>query len=60
MKVQVGADSVELVFAGADGTRMTTYRFGDGGALEVSVKVVSPSLERPVTWKVRYLKNPAG
>src|SRR5262245_51401625 len=54
VKAQVGADSVELTIAGADGTRITTYRFGDGGALEVSVKVASPSLERPVAWKVLY------
>jgi hypothetical protein len=54
VKVQVGADTVELTIAGADGTRITTYRFGDGGALEVSVAVVSASLERPVTWKVLY------
>jgi len=54
VKVQVGSDTVELRIAGADGTRITTYRFGDGGALEVSVKVVSASLERPVTWKVLY------
>jgi hypothetical protein len=54
VKVQVGSDTVELTIAGADGTRITTYRFGDGGALEVSVKVVSPSLERPVAWMVLY------
>ena len=54
VKVQVGADTVELVIAGADGTRNTTYRFGDDRTLEVSVKVVSPSLERPVTWRVVY------
>ena len=54
VKVQVGADTVELAIAGSDGTRITTYRFGDGGTLEVDVKVVSPSLERPITWKVRY------
>jgi hypothetical protein len=57
VKVQVGGDTVELVIAGADGTRITQYRFGDGGALEVSVKVVSPSLERPVTWKVGYRRD---
>jgi hypothetical protein len=54
VKVQVGADAVELTIAGADGTRITSYRFGDDRALEVSVKVVSPRLERPVTWKVAY------
>jgi len=57
VKVQVGADTVELRVAGADGTRITTYRFGDGGALEVSVKVVSPRLERPVEWKVLYRRD---
>src|SRR6185295_17706169 len=57
VKVQVGGDTVELVIAGADGTRITTYRFGERGALEVSVKVVSPSLERPVTWKVGYRRD---
>jgi len=54
VRVQVGSDTVELTIAGADGTRVTTYRFGDDRALEVSVKVVSPRLERPVTWKVVY------
>ena len=57
VKVQVGADTVELTIAGADGTRVTTYRFGDRAALEVSVKVVSPSLERPVEWKVLYRRD---
>jgi hypothetical protein len=52
--VQVGADTVELTIAGADGTRITSYRFGDRGALEVSVKVVSARLERPVAWQVVY------
>ena len=59
VKVAVGGDSVELVVDGSDGTRATTYRFGADGALEVSVKVTSPRLPRPVTWKVRYLKIPA-
>jgi len=59
VKVQVGGDSVELVVDGSDGTRTTTYRFGADGALEVSVRVTSPRLQRPVTWKVRYLKTPA-
>ena len=57
VKVQVGSDSVELRVSGADGTRITTYRFGDGGALEVSVEVTSPRLERPVTWKVLYRRD---
>jgi hypothetical protein len=57
VKVQVGSDTVELRFEGPDGTRITTYRFGDRGALEVSVKVVSASLERPVTWKVLYRRD---
>jgi len=57
VKVQVGADTVELRFEGPDGTRITTYRFDDRGALEVSVKVVSASLERPVTWKVNYRRD---
>jgi len=57
VKVQVGSDSVELRVSGADGTRITTYRFGDGGALEVSAEVVSPRLERPVTWMVRYRRD---
>jgi hypothetical protein len=57
VRVQVGSDTVELSVVGADGTRITTYRFGDGGALEVSVKVVSPRLERPVTWKVLYRRS---
>ncbi len=59
VRVQVGGDAVELAFKSADGTRITNYRFGDRGELEVSVRVESPSLERPVTWKVRYLKTPA-
>lgn len=54
VRVRVVGDTVELTIAGADGTRVTTYRFGDDRALEVSVKVVSPSLERPVTWQVLY------
>jgi hypothetical protein len=54
VKVHVGANTVELAITGSDGTRITQYRFGDAGALEVSVKVVSASLERPVEWKVRY------
>jgi len=57
VKVQVATDTVELRFAGPDGTRITTYRFDDAGALEVSVKVVSASLERPVTWQVRYRRE---
>jgi len=57
VKVQVGAETVELAITGADGTRITTYRFGGAGALEVSVKVVSPRLERPVTWKVLYRRD---
>jgi hypothetical protein len=57
VKVQVGSDSVELRVAGTDGTRVTTYRFGDGGVLEVGVEVVSPRLERPVTWKVLYRRD---
>ncbi len=52
--VQVSADAVELRVSGADGTRTTTYRFAERGALEVSVSVTSPRLERPVAWKVRY------
>ena len=52
--VTTGVDTVQMVFAGADGKRTTTYRFGDAGALEVNVKVESESLERPVAWKVRY------
>jgi len=54
VKVAVGGDTVELTIAGSDGTRITTYHFDAGGALEVDVKVISPRLERPVTWKVRY------
>jgi len=57
VKVQVGTDTVELRIAGPDGTRITTYRFDDAGALEVSVKVVSASLERPVIWQVRYRRE---
>lgn len=57
IEVQTRGDAVELRFEGGDGTRITTYRFDDGGALEVSVKVVSPSLERPVTWQVRYRRD---
>jgi hypothetical protein len=56
VKVEIAGDSVELVVTGSDGTRTTSYRFGADGALEVSVKVTSPRLQRPVTWKVRYLK----
>jgi hypothetical protein len=57
VKVQVGGDTVELRIVGSDGTRVTTYRFDDRGGLEVDVKVVSASLERPVTWKVRYRRD---
>jgi hypothetical protein len=54
VRAQVGADTVELAFKGADGSRTTTYQFGEGGTLEVRVKVESESLERPVAWKVLY------
>ena len=54
VRVAVGSDTVELTIAASDGTRITTYRFGEGGALDVEVKVVSASLERPVAWKVLY------
>lgn len=54
VKVEVGSDTVKLAIAGSEGSRVTRYRFGDGGTLDVDVEVVSPSLERPVTWKVRY------
>lgn len=57
VKVEVGADTVELAIAGSDGTRTTTYRFGDDGTLAVSVEVVSASLARPVTWKVHYRRD---
>ena len=57
VKVSVGGDTVELRIEGSDGTRVTTYRFDDGGALEVDVKVISPRLERPVTWKVLYRRD---
>jgi hypothetical protein len=50
----VGSDTVELVFTSSDGKRTTTYQLGDAGALLVNVKVESESLERPVTWSVRY------
>ncbi len=56
----MGDDTVELVFTGPDGTRTTTYRFAERGALEVSAQVVSPSLERPVAWKIRYQRDGAG
>ena len=52
-----GDDTVELVFTGPDGTRTTTYRFPERGALEVSSQVISPSLELPVAWKVRYRRD---
>jgi hypothetical protein len=54
VRVTTGADTVQMVFTSADGKRTTTYHFGDEGALEVSVKVESSSLERPVAWKVLY------
>ena len=54
VKVSVGGDTVELAIAGSEGTRVTTYRFGENETLEVDVKVVSPSLQRPVAWKVLY------
>jgi hypothetical protein len=54
VKVSTGADTVQMVFTSSDGKRTTTYRFGDAGALEVSVKVESESLERPVAWKILY------
>ena len=57
VKVSVGGDTVELRIEGSDGTRITTYRFDDRGALEVDVKVISPRLERPVTWKVLYRRD---
>jgi hypothetical protein len=57
VRVQIAGETVEIVFVGADGTRTTTYRFDDAGALEVSVKVESKSLERPVAWKVRYRRS---
>ena len=57
VKVSTGADTVRIVFTAADGKRTTTYRFGEAGALEVSVKVESASLERPVEWKVRYRRD---
>jgi hypothetical protein len=57
VKVAVGGDTVELRIEGSDGTRITTYRFDGRGALEVDVKVISASLERPVTWQVRYRRD---
>ena len=52
--VSTGADTVQIEFTAADGTRTTTFLFGDAGALEVSVNVASSSLERPIAWKVLY------
>jgi hypothetical protein len=54
VNVSTGADRVQMVFTSTDGKRTTTYQFGDAGALAVSVRVESASLERPVAWKVRY------
>jgi hypothetical protein len=58
VNVPVGSDTMDLRFEAAHGTRITTYRFDDRGALEVGVKVISASLERPVTWKVLYGREP--
>jgi len=55
--VTTGPDTVQMVFTSADGKRTTAYRFGDAGALEVSVRVESESLERPVAWKVLYRRT---
>jgi hypothetical protein len=54
VRVTTAADAVQMVFTSADGRRTTTYHFSDAGALDVSVKVESGSLERPVAWKVLY------
>jgi hypothetical protein len=60
VRVAVAQDSVALTFKAGDGERTTTYRFDGKGGLEVAVKVMSPQIEQPLEWAIRYRRSSAG
>jgi hypothetical protein len=52
--VAVAPSSVALTFKAGDGERTTRYRFDGNGGMEVAVRIVSPQIEQPLEWSIRY------
>jgi hypothetical protein len=58
--VALTQDSVALTFKSGDGQRTTTYRFDGKGGMEIAVQVMSPQIEKPLEWAIRYRRSSAG
>jgi len=59
VKVEVGQDNVALHFKADDGQRTTTYRFDGKDGMEITVRVTSTQIEKPIEWKIRYRRSSA-
>jgi hypothetical protein len=59
VRVSVAQDSLTLRFIAPEGERMTTYRFDGSGGMEISVRVGSSQMEKPLEWKIRYRRSDA-
>jgi hypothetical protein len=59
VRVSVAPDSLTLRFIAPEGERMTTYRFDGSGGMEISVRVGSSQMEKPLEWKIRYRRSDA-